>query len=388
MTDEPAAQRGADDESNPALVEVIRARIAAEGRLTFADFMELALYHPEYGYYRSAPARAGRAGDFITAPEAHRIFGQTIARQLSEMWQRLDRPDPFVLREYGAGAGTLALTILECLRDDGDALLDAIRYEPVEINTARLADLAQRLADNGFADRLGDAQAGHPITGCVLANEFVDAFPVHRVIMQDGTLREIYVTWRDGWFADEIDAPSTSALAERFAAAGVTLAEGQRAEVALGPADWMAEVAATLTRGYVVVIDYGYPATELYGPERHAGTLKAYFQHTVHEDPYRAIGEQDLTAHVDFTALTAAAEAHSLTCLGLTTQAEFLTGAGMGELLLELQQQPDLTAADYLTARAAVMHLIDPGGMGRFRVLVLGRDVSPTPPLRGLSLAL
>lgn len=374
MSEQGAAGRGYWDESNEALVAIIRDRIADEGRITFATFMELALYHPQYGYYRTDAVRAGRAGDFITAPEAHAIFGHAIARRLAAMWRQLDRPEPFTLREYGAGAGTLALAILDGLRTDGDDLLTALRYEPVEINPVREAELAERLDAAGFADVLHQPVPGEQITGCVLANEFVDAFPVHRVEMHGGELREIYVVWRDGWFADEPGPLSTPEISDRLAREGITLAEGQRAEVALGPTGWIAEVAAALERGYVLVIDYGYPAAELYGPERRDGTLKAYTRHTVHDDPYRAVGEQDLTAHVDFTALMDAARDHGLTVLDLTTQADFLADAGIGEILVAMQRRPGITAEDYLAARAAVMHLIDPGGMGRFRVLTLGRE--------------
>ncbi|HET9017575.1 MAG TPA: SAM-dependent methyltransferase [Thermomicrobiaceae bacterium] len=377
------------DASNPELVEIIRRRIDdAGGRITFAAFMELALYHPEHGYYRTAPARASRGGDFITAPEAHPIFGQTLARQFGEMWRRLDRPAPFTLREYGAGAGTLALDVLEALRDAGDELLGAIHYEPVEINPARRAELTRRLEEAGLRDHLVQPEPGTRIVGCVLANEFLDALPVHRVVVQDGALHEVYVAWRDGWFADVMGSPSTPEIAARLEREGVTLAEGQRAEVCLGIRGWVDEVAAGLRRGYALVLDYGYPAAELYGPARSGGTLKAYFRHAVHEDPYRAVGEQDLTAHVDFSALQEAAEARGLVALGLTTQADFLAGAGIGELLVALGHRPGTTADEYQAARAAVMHLIDPGGMGRFRVLVLGAGVAPEPPLAGLSVTL
>jgi SAM-dependent MidA family methyltransferase len=372
------------EESHPPLVELIKALIEREGRITFARFMELALYHPRYGYYQTTAIRPGRTGDFITSPEAHPIFGHTLARQLDEMWRIIDRPDPFTLREYGAGAGTLALAILTGLQSDRSGLLEAIRYEPVETSPARRADLTNRLEEAGFGALVQEPLPDTRIFGCVLANEVIDAFPVHRVVLQHGQLWEIYVTWRDGWFADELGPPSTPDLASHFEREGVTLLEGQHAEVNLGAAGWVAEVAAGLERGYTLVIDYGYPAEQLYGPERRDGTLKAYYRHGVHLDPYRAVGEQDLTAHVDFTALRQAAEQYGLTTLGLTTQAEFLTGAGIGELLVTMQQEPGMSAERYLGARAAVARLIDPGGMGRFRVLALGRGIGPEVRLRGL----
>jgi SAM-dependent MidA family methyltransferase len=376
-------------ESNPRLVEVIREAIEAapEQRITFARFMELALYHPRLGYYVGEAARPGRAGDFLTAPEAHPIFGHALARQIEQMWDLLGRPASFTLREYGAGAGTLALTILEGLRADASGLLDALRYEPVERNPTRAAELRQRLDAAGFGEQVAEPVDESPIVGLVLANEFVDALPVHRLEMRDGALHEVYVTWSrgEGWFGEALGSLSTPRIAERLAAEGVRLAEGQRAEVNLELEAWIVGVARQLARGYVLVIDYGYPAPELYGPSRREGTLKAYLRHTVHTDPYRAVGEQDLTAHVDFTSLERAASTDGLRSLGLTTQADFLAGAGIGDLLVALQQMPGTTLEQYLAARNAVYYLIDPGGMGRFRVLALGRDVPVEPRLRGLA---
>lgn len=372
------------EESNQPLVELIKALIEREGRITFARFMELALYHPRYGYYQTSAIRPGRSGDYITSPEAHPIFGHTLARQLDEMWRIIDRPDPFILREYGAGTGTLAQTILDGLQADRSGLLEAIRYEPVEASSERRADLTDRLASAGYGRLLREPLPDTRIFGCVLANEVIDAFPVHRVVVEHGQLCEIYVAWRDGWFADELGQPSMPDLAGYFEREGVTLTEGQRAEVNLGIAGWAAEVAAGLERGYTLVLDYGYPAEQLYGPEHRDGTLKAYYHHGVHLDPYRAVGEQDITAHVDFTALQEAVRQYGLTPLGLTTQAEFLAGAGIGELLVAMQAEPGMTAERYLGARAAVARLIDPGGMGRFRVLVLGRGIGPEVRLRGL----
>lgn len=376
-------------ESDAILVARIRDEILERGPMTFARFMELALYGPERGYYRVPPVTAGRAGDFLTAPEAHPIFGAAIARQLDEMWRLLERPDPFTLREYGAGSGTLAEGILRGLRTDGSGLADAIRYEPVEINPHRLAELAARLTEAGFADRLAPESAGGvTFVGCVLANEFLDALPVHRFERRNGELRELYVAWRDDRFVDVAGPPSTPALAERLAADEVELVEGQRGEVCLALDAWVDEAAAALGRGFVLVIDYGHPAGELYGPERHEGTLRGYVRHRVGADPYRSVGRQDLTAHVDLTALEREAEARGLTTVGVTTQAEFLVGAGAGELLGAIQADPSTTVEDYLVLRASLMRMLDPRAMGRFRVVVLGRGVPADARLSGLGFSL
>lgn len=374
MTTTDDAEQGHWDESNRKLVEIIRRRIeqAGSGRITFAEFMELALYHPEHGYYQSSEPQAGRGGDFITAPEADPLFGQTVARQIVEMWERLDRPDPFTIREYGPGSGSLILGIVERLTLDRSPLLDLLRYEPIEINRARRREIIDRL-DRADIGGLLVEPSSEPFTGCVLANEFVDALPVHRIRQSHGTLQERYVRWQDGWFQDELGPLSTPAIASRLESEEVGLRPGQSAEVCLASDAWMTEVATTLDRGYVIVIDYGYPANELYGERFPDGSLRAYYQHGVHDDPYRGIGYQDLTAHVDFTALIRTAEQQGLTTLGLTTQANFLTGAGLGELLVDLQSQPGITSEEYLAARSAVYRMIDPGAMGRFRVLILER---------------
>ncbi len=382
-------------ESDPVLVGRIRDEILASGPMTFARFMEIALYDPERGYYRAAEVRPGRAGDFLTAPELHPIFGRAVAHAVDEMWGALGRPAPFTLREYGAGSGTLAVTILDELRASGSPLHRSLRYEPVEIADRRRAELRERLATAGHEGRLAAGRHGGrlddgraplgppdaPIVGCVLANEFLDALPVHRWEQRDGRLHELYVDWRPdddtggGQFVDRPGPPSTPEIAERLAAEGIRPAEGQRGEVCLALEGWVAEVSRSLGRGYVLVIDYGHPAEVLYGSARRGGTLRAYVRHRVGADPYAHIGSQDLTAHVDITALLAAADREGLTTIAVTTQAEFLVGAGAGELLAAIQADPSTTLPEYLELRASLTRLVDPAAMGGFRVVALGRDV-------------
>ena len=371
--------------SEPELVERIRSEIERHGPMTFARFMEMALYEPELGYYRAAKARPGREGDFLTAPETHPIFGRAIARQLAEMWSLLGRPEPFVVREYGAGSGALALAALEGLALDKSPLVDSIRWDAVELDAGRAAQFTDRLSSAGFGAAMAPIEPRH--TGVVLANEFLDALPVHKVTRTDGALRELYVTWRDGRFHEADGPPSTPALSARLDREGVVLAEGQRAEVCLAIDAWVAGVAAALQRGYVLVVDYGHPAAELYGPARRGGTLRAYVRHAAHADPYRNVGRQDLTAHVDLTAVEDAALATGLEVLGVTTQAEFLAGADGDDLLDEARRSAS-TYEEYLTLRSGMARLLDPRAMGAFRVVVLGRDVSTLPRIRGLAFRL
>ena len=222
--------------------------------------------------------------------------------------------------------------------------------------------------------------------GVVIANEVLDALPTHRVIGRDGALRELMVGSVDGAFVDVESDPSTPALAARLSAQGISLGDGQRAEVCLALEPWLAAAAAGLERGVLLLIDYGYPAAELYDPvRRRDGTLRAYLRQRVHDDPYRHVGRQDLTAHVDVTAVERAAVAAGLSHLGTTTQAEFLVGLGAQDLLQAIQSDPATTLEDYLAVRSAVMRLLDPGAMGRFRVMGFGRDWPAGPPLAGFA---
>jgi SAM-dependent MidA family methyltransferase len=372
-------------ESEPALVTAIREEIERAGPIPFARFMELALYHPVHGYYRSAAARPGRGGDFLTAPEAHPIFGRAIARFVDDAWRALGRPDAFTIRELGAGSGALAAGILSGLAADGSDLAPVVRYRPVEVEPRRLHELRGRLLAAGVADRLEPDDAA-PIVGIVIANEVIDALPTHRVVGRGERLREIFVGWRDGAFVDVEDEPSTPALAQRLAAEAIQLADGQLAEICLAVDGWVSGVAAGLERGLVLLIDYGHPALELYdGARRPAGTLAAYYAQRVHGDPYRAIGRQDLTAHVDVTAVERAAAAAGLEHLGTTTQGKFLAALGAGELLVALQSGPDASLQAYLEARSALVRMIDPAAMGGFRAMSFGRGLPADARLRGFA---
>jgi len=379
------------DLGHPALVAAIRAELdAAGGRITFARFMELALYHPVYGYYRSPDRRPGREGDFLTAPEMHPFFGFALARQIAECWQRLGRPDPFTVREYGAGAGGLAYDIIAGLSSEAPDVVAALRYRLVEPNPHRLAQALAAMAEVGLShlvaaeEPVASGEVLPPIAGVVLANEVADAFPVHRLVWRGDHLVERYVVWRDGRFAEEEGPRSAPDLGADLLAAGIALSDGDVLDVSPAAAEWFAGVGRGIARGYALVLDYGYPARELYRAHRLHGTVRAYRAHTVGDDPFQDVGEQDLTAHVDFTALQRAGERAGLAPAGFTTQGPFLASLGLGDDLVRLQQDPGTTLAEYRTAQAAALRMIDPGGMGRFGVLLMARDAPVAPPLRAL----
>lgn len=355
--------------------------------MTFARFMELALYDPEEGYYVRRGDRATRSGDFLTAPETHALFGRTVARQVAECWERLERPDCFVLREYGAGTGALAQAIVEGLEAEAAGLAGSLVYQPVESTAKATAAITERVVQTGLpADRVQLAEGS--MVGVALANEFFDALPVHRVGLQGGRLVELYVGWEGGRFVDVPGEPSHSKLGRHLHREAVSLAEGQRAEIRPAIDGWVRDVARDLRRGYVLIIDYGHPALDLYGRGRMPGTLLGYRGHQVSDDPYADVGDQDLTAHVDLTHLEDAASRAGLQHLGRTSQAEFLTSLGLGELLDGLGRDPGTDPQAYADARAAVLRFLDPRAMGGFTVEIFGRDVAEEPPLRGLSFRL
>ena len=376
---DPAAPLPASD---PSLVERIREEIRRNGPMSFARFVELALYDPEAGYYTAnrgsdeAATGPGRGGDFLTAPEGHPIFGWAMARHLESVWEALDRPARFVVREHGAGTGALAAGILDGLRRSASPLLDAIRYQATDASAARLAALGGRIGELGLDDRLEPFDA-RPEAGAILANELLDALPVHRVEGgPGGALRErCVVLAADGSLATELGDPSSPALAARFEAEGVRLRPGQPAEICLAVDRWIGDAATTLERGELLLIDYGDDAASLYRPDR-GSTLRAYHRHRVHDAPLVAIGRQDLTSHVDLTAVARAAEAAGLVAIGRTSQARFLAGLEAGELLVGLQTDPEIDLGRYLEARAALVRMLDPRVTGGFSVLGFGRDIA------------
>jgi SAM-dependent MidA family methyltransferase len=355
--------------SDPELVARIRDEIlsAPDRRVPFARFMARALTEQGLGYYATSRERPTRGGDFLTAPELHPFFGRLVGRQLDEVWKRLEEPASFVVREYGAGRGTLERTVRAGLSADGSPLAGALDWEPVDIGTH------------------APGAAGAPVVGAVLANEFLDALPVHRVVMRGGALQERYVAWRYGWFTEEEGPPSTPRLEALLELDGVVLAEGQAADVGLAAVEWSERLGPQLVRGIALVIDYGHPASELYGPKRMAGTLMTYRNHQVGDDPFAYVGRQDLTAHVDVTAVDRAVRASGLLAMGQTTQAQFVTSLGLGGLLDALGHDPSTDAQAYLLARSSVTRLLDPRYLGGFRVLAWGRGIAAEAPLRGFA---
>ena len=361
------------------LADAIRAEIAERGPITFARFMDRALYEPGHGYYRRPEPGPGTSGaDFLTAPEAHPIFGAAIGLLLEQAWDVLGRPSTFSVTEHGAGTGALAAGLLGALRDLASPLYEAIRYRPVEVEAARIDALRERLAADGLAGSLAVAGGRDTVAGvgAIVANEVLDALPVHRVVGRDGGLRELLVTLDpEGRFAWLEAEPSTPALAERLAAEGVALGDGQVTEVCLALDPWLEDTTRHLARGLLVIVDYAAEPAALHGATHPDGTLRAFARHAVGSDPFRHVGRQDLTATVDLAAVRSAASGAGLTPIGETTQAELLSRVGTADLTAAYLRRPGATLQEALALRSAVARLMDTRGMGGFRVLAYGRGL-------------
>jgi SAM-dependent MidA family methyltransferase len=381
--------RNPDTDTQNRLKACILSRIAAEGPVPFSRFMEWCLYHPEYGYYRTGKVRTGKEGDFFTGPCVHPLFGRLLARQISQM-ARILGEDRFDLVEMGGGRGHLCRDILAWAEGRDPDFYRRLTYTVVDYPAS--FEAADR---EGVPRRPGTEKVvrvdperffgeGRPRRGCLLSNELVDAFPVHRVVMENGTLREIYVgADREGRFAEVLGEPSDPRLFAYFEASDVVLEEGQKAEVNLRALDWMEHVSRILERGFVMTIDFGYPAEELYAPFRREGTLLCYEGHRTCDNPYEFPGDRDITSHVDFSALIRKGRETGLEPAGLVPQYRFLIGLGLIEELEAWQR--GMSELDGLRTRLAVKHLIEPeAGMGEvFKVLVQYKGIS-APALDGL----
>lgn len=369
------------------LVAAISSEITRHGPIPFVRFMELALYHPQYGYYMRRPdgadhERIGWSGDFYTSADVHPILGRAIATQAGQMDELLGRPTPFTIVEMGAGKGLLAKDCLAAIHANRDDFASRVRYVLIERSPAMQAlqrqNLAPWLHEPGLVTWIEglDALGPQSMTGLFFSNELVDAFPVHRIQMVAGQAQELFVGYRDGRFEECLKPLSTPALNQYLQRLNPTWQDGYRTEVNLHALEWMDQVAQRIDRGFVVTIDYGHTAQDLYGPDRKDGTFLCYYQQLTGDVPYVRIGQQDMTAHVDFTSLATVGAAAGLSVTGFTNQMSFLMGLGVETMIGQLDpESPEFGAA---------IHLLKPDGMGRtFKILVQHRGIEQ-PDLDGL----
>jgi len=362
----------------------VRAEMgAAGGAISFARYMALALYAPGLGYYQSGSPKFGAPGDFTTAPESAPLFARCLAQQCQQILAALDGGD---ILEFGAGSGALAAALLlvleqfQCLPE---------RYFIMEISTElrqRQQTLLQVRAPHLLARVVWLEALSHAtFRGVVLANEVLDAMPVQCFKIAGNEIRERCVTWqgsRFAWCDQPADASLNAAIATVQADLPARLPDGYSSELNPAVPNWIASLAARLTCGVILLIDYGYPRREYYLAERSCGTLLCHYRHRAHDDPLILTGLQDITAHVDFTAVAKAAMTTDLRVAGYTTQAHFLFGTGLLEMAAASDPQ-DPRAHLLLTDQ--IKNLTLPGAMGeRFKVLALAKDF--TAPLRGFAL--
>ena len=330
------------------------------------------------------PEPIGASGDYYTSPLAHPAFGALLAQQLLQMWQLLSCPAKFTVVEMGAGNGMLCRDVVAHSAHLPPEFRRSLRYICLDRRPAAGAE--KGLAETDGMPLVARAAAGglplKAFVGCVLSNEFLDSFPVHQLTVHLGRLREVYVGLCEEDLVEIIGEPSTPNLAARLEAMGVELAEGQTAEINLGLDLWAQKAAAALDRGFVLTIDYGHRAEELYSPERrHRGTLTTFYRHTQTDAPFSNIGRQDITSHVDFSSVATAGRRAGLEVLGFSTQAQFLSYLGLDHFrrrLASLGLPDSIVQAN----RAGMLDLARPGGLGDFKVLAQGQGVGQ-PALRG-----
>jgi SAM-dependent MidA family methyltransferase len=372
---------------HPELVAVIASEIALSGPIPFVRFMDLALYHPQFGYYMRQPdngtPRIGWSGDFYTSTDVHPILGRALAMQARQIDRLLGSPDPLTVVEMGPGKGLLAKHFLSVCQHDSGSFPHRLRYVLVERSPSmrewqrrHLSSFENQPNLLTWADSLDELGPGS-VTGLVLSNELIDAFPVHRIQLRNEQIEELCVDYRDGRFVECVRPLSSDRLAHRVRDIRASWPEGYRTEINLQALDWMKHVGRCLQRGVVLTIDYGHTAQDLYRPDRKNGTFLCYFRHTAHDDPYVRVGEQDMTAHVDFSSLAAAGEAHGLSVTGFTNQMSFLMGLGVEQMIESLEPESP--------AFHAARHLLKPNGMGStFKVLIQHKGIEQ-PSLDGLT---
>jgi SAM-dependent MidA family methyltransferase len=324
---------------NAALIDVIQTAIdRAGGRITFAQFMELALYHPVYGYYTAGRPRVGKDGDFFTSVSVGPLFGRILATQIRQFRAELGEPSNFTVIECGGQHGQLRADIL--------AVAPELNYEIIE-----------------WGDVLPDK-----IVGCVLSNELLDAFPVHRVIVQRGQWRELYVTRE---LTEVVGPLSTARLSELLRDLPVRHMEGYQTEINLCALDWLDIIAPRLQRGYLLTIDYGFERPDYFAPHRHTGHLQCYHQHHRNTNPFEDVGEQDITAHVEFSSFIEHGEKLGLESVLFTDQGRYLIQTGASDIADIVTR----TAGTFSKERAAIHQLTHPAFMGRaFKVLIQCRQ--------------
>ncbi|HTI14489.1 MAG TPA: SAM-dependent methyltransferase [Dictyobacter sp.] len=377
------------------LQQLIFERIRDTGPLTFAEYMRMALYEPEYGYYVTGPAKMGWEGDYFTSTDVADFFAHCMGRQLQRMWEQLNHPATFRVLEQGAGRGDLAKSIQTWVTQHAPGLATALDYRIEDINAGM--DALRSLSSNTTVPSANpDHTTDNFQPAVLLSNELVDAFPVHIVQKQENRLYEVFIHEQEGRLQEVLDHVSSDEIKhylDEYKIPWHTFDDGWRAEINIDARHWMARSARLLLgnerrkhRGFLLAIDYGDLARQLYTPYRHQGTLSCYYQHQLTDRPLIRPGEQDITTHVNFTALITEGRKQGLHLSSFATQRQWLTDMGIYEELEQLRQS-EFTASEndrasdrgqialfqWYNLRQRVSTLTSPTGMGAFKVLIMKR---------------
>lgn len=358
------------------LVDWLIDCIGASGRnaIPFHQFMDACLYHPQYGYYMQEQTKIGKGGDFYTSASIGTIMGEMLAARFAEFFRNYPDEPSHAIIEWGAGEGKLAADIAAALEKDAPSIYRKLRYTLVEgspFHRRKLEELAER--HPGFFAIVApeDGWRNPPPRGAVIfCNELLDAFPVHRLTVKNGRFHEVYVTWRDGRFEPVLVAEIPREVEAYLHAYGIEGREGQTVEINLAADRWIETAVSSLEEGMLMAIDYGGTAEEIYAAHRHAGTLMCYYRHLAHDDPYRHIGKQDITAHVNFSACIRSGLAAGCTSYTFTTQKQFLLEAGILHRLQEIASADPFHPA--MRRNRSIRQLLLSDGMSElFKVLTL-----------------
>ncbi len=367
-----------------SLRQKIEQEIRERGPIPFSRYMELCLYHPELGYYSRSTEQFGKAGDFYTSSDVHAVFGRLLARQFDEMWRALGSPAHLELIELGPGRGLFAQDVFDWSEKKFPDFFRALHYVLVESSPALRGRIEQTLGKHfeaGKAEFRALDSLGENSGTIVFANEFFDALPAE-VLSRKGSLR---IDARDGRFVETWEPGSAEEL-EFLDRYSVHPEPEERIEAPLVAQRYMNQIAANIDRGFLIAIDYGYTREEQLAG-RHRGTVKAIRQHSISANPYEAPGEQDITADVNFTALSAAAEKQGMQTHKLVTQSQFLMGIGEANQFADAFEECRLPQERAKVAMQ-LKHLVTPAGMGEsFQVLIAGKGIEPekVESLSGLS---
>ena len=352
------------------IADIIIQKIKENGPIPFNDYMDMALYYPDLGYYSSASNRTGKKGDFFTSPYISSAFGAMIGRQLEEIWQQTG--GKFTIVEFGSGTGILCHDILQYIRNQHQEFYDNLQYILVE-----KSDFFRKQSQKYLSEKVSwcnDIEALEPFRGCVISNELFDNFPVHKVSMEGGQIMEAFVDYQGGF--REIIKPAEIKIVKFINSLRMKIPEGCSTEICLDAAGWFRKISNRLIKGYLITIDYGYLTEELFNQEKSRETIRCYFKHQVNGDPYIRVGEQDITADVNFSALNFWGSLSGLEFTGFVDQGRFLRALGLVPYLTNMEETEE-------NKRFALNVLLNEMG-NKFKVFIQRKEL-PYKHLLGLS---